>query len=506
MGKVTNGYVSEDPKLMPWWNVERNSEIDPSKIGRKSGRYFWWKCPDCGHEFQQTPAHFGRFYVCPRCHREKIADDPEMMKWFSKDNPKGLEFRVCKHQHVMVKWICPECGETFERVTYNWHKSHLCRSCAVKKRNAKPYVVKKSQHLLKDVPELFRWYDVENNNELLDHLCVGAHKVLNWRCPECGYQFSRNARSMTFGPSCSHCGHAEKGIPPFNLQAPSLVETNPELLEYWDYERNGDLTPDKLSAKSACKVYFKCSKCGEPYLANPGTRLNTMMACPDCACGFSTSFPEQAIYFYLSQIVPCESRRKIDGVEFDLYIPSLSVVVEYDGVYFHRKNRRKHLIGRKEEVCKVNNLKLVRVIEGKRNYIGLNLVHLDCRNIDYDWMIYALEVVVGLPYHAVDVDINRDSPLILSQYKHFEERESLAVKQPFIAAEWNYEKNGSLLPTQVKSKSAMVVWWKCSECGHEWSNTIAHRTNYAKYRKRKNANCYTKCPSCGHRTKRIVTT
>lgn len=496
-------YLSENPKLMKWWSFERNNE-NPSEIRIRDKRSFWWKCPDCGHEFQKLPLSVASNYICPRCHIPKIADNPELMKWYSDKNPKGLEYVTTLHSENKVLWVCSNCGEVYERAPSKQLSSTLCMKCVVKKKNAAPFTLNTHSHLLKDVPELFRWYDVENNNELLNHLCYRSGKKLKWCCPKCGHKFPRTAASMASGASCPLCGYAEIGIPPFELKVSSVKDTNPELLEYWDYERNGNFTPDKIGAKSACRVYFRCSVCGNSYLASISTRIKSLMACNDCANGLGTSFPEQTIYFYLSKIVPCESRRKIDGVEFDLYIPSLSVVVEYDGVYFHRKNRRKHLIGRKEEVCKANNLKLVRVIEGKRNYIGLNLVHLDCRNIDYDWMIYALEVVVGLPYHAVDVDINRDSPLILSQYKHFEERESLAVKQPFIAAEWNYEKNGSLLPTQVKSQSAMVVWWKCSECGYEWAKSVHQRTQIV--RPPKKGECYTYCPSCKHRTKKIVTT
>lgn len=51
----------------------------------------------------------------------------------------------------------------------------------------------------------------------------------------------------------------------------------------------------------------------------------------------------------------------------------------------------------------------------------------------------------------------------------------LLTKRPDIALEWNYEKNGGLLPTMVTEKSGRKVWWKCSK-GHEWQCKIAQRT------------------------------
>lgn len=47
---------------------------------------------------------------------------------------------------------------------------------------------------------------------------------------------------------------------------------------------------------------------------------------------------------------------------------------------------------------------------------------------------------------------------------------------PEIAEEWDYDKNGDLLPNNVSSKSSLKVWWRCSE-GHEWKATIGNRTH-----------------------------
>lgn len=52
----------------------------------------------------------------------------------------------------------------------------------------------------------------------------------------------------------------------------------------------------------------------------------------------------------------------------------------------------------------------------------------------------------------------------------------LLTTNPKIAAEWNYEKNGDLLPTMVLSGSDRKVWWIC-ENGHEWYARIDSRTH-----------------------------
>ena len=54
--------------------------------------------------------------------------------------------------------------------------------------------------------------------------------------------------------------------------------------------------------------------------------------------------------------------------------------------------------------------------------------------------------------------------------------QSLAVCRPDLAKEWDYEKNGDLLPSHVSKSSAVRVWWKC-EKGHEWQTTVNNRTS-----------------------------
>lgn len=63
---------------------------------------------------------------------------------------------------------------------------------------------------------------------------------------------------------------------------------------------------------------------------------------------------------------------------------------------------------------------------------------------------------------------------------------SLAYRFPQLLKEWNYEKNGDLLPEDVIAGSGKKVWWKC-EKGHEWKTSVCARTGKKKVG----------CPHCG---------
>ena len=52
----------------------------------------------------------------------------------------------------------------------------------------------------------------------------------------------------------------------------------------------------------------------------------------------------------------------------------------------------------------------------------------------------------------------------------------LASAFPVIAAEWSYERNGTLTPEQVTPYSNRKVWWRC-RLGHEYQAAVGARTN-----------------------------
>ena len=59
--------------------------------------------------------------------------------------------------------------------------------------------------------------------------------------------------------------------------------------------------------------------------------------------------------------------------------------------------------------------------------------------------------------------------------KRVDKTNSLESLLPYIAKEWNYDKNKSL-PSEVTIGSRKKVWWKCIECGYEYIMMINKRT------------------------------
>jgi rubrerythrin len=65
------------------------------------------------------------------------------------------------------------------------------------------------------------------------------------------------------------------------LNKNSLKELYPELAEEWNYEKNGNFTPDKVTPGSDKRVWWKCKYCGYEWETTVGHRVNGT-GCPSC--------------------------------------------------------------------------------------------------------------------------------------------------------------------------------------------------------------------------------
>ena len=144
-----------------------------------------------------------------------------------------------------------------------------------------------------------------------------------------------------------------------------LAHINPYIAKEWNYEKNGNKIPQKYTCKSGIKVWWKCEK-GHEWKTSISNRSRGD-GCPKCNSGIRTSFPEQAIYFYVKKIYPDAVNRCTDvlpnGMEIDIFIPSINVGIEYDGSVWHESDKALEKEVKKYIECKRNDIFLIRVKE-----------------------------------------------------------------------------------------------------------------------------------------------
>jgi len=336
---------------------------------------------------------------------------------------------------------------------------------------------KKKPTLKDSFPELAKEWNTKKNGITSDSIPPHTNKKYWWVCSVCGYEWEASPNSRTRGNGCPECGKKQwKQTKAQKLleKEGALSQTHPYLASQWDYEKNKGLTPDEITYHYSYKVHWICER-GHKWEAPVNRRATRFSGCPQCSKENSTSFPEQAILYYLSRETKCESRFNYKGKEIDIYLPELSIGIEYDGSYFHNSKYKHNADLKKDAFFKKEGIRIIRVKESSENKIDgdviYNIPKPDYSNLQY--VINALVVLLSFE-NSIIVDIDKDRTSIYEQYIFLEKENSIKVKAPNIVLQWDYEKNGMIKPEFIRYSSNLKMWWKCSE-GHSWQATVYSR-------------------------------
>ena len=342
-------------------------------------------------------------------------------------------------------------------------------------------------------PEIAQEWNINKNT--LNPSQVGATSKLKvwWTCPKCNYAYERQIRNRTQRKNrCPNC--STKNSTSVNWGVNDLKSQNPRIAQEWDYDKNANLIPDNITVNSGKKVWWICPV-GHSYQAVIRDR-NLGTNCPICNKRHSSSFPEQAIFYYIKKAFPDAINKYKDifqnSMELDIYIPSMQIGIEYDGKQWHNTEESHKRELKKYEICKKHNITLIRIKE-KTEYLwndtadstyvlknGKDMKLLE-RFIQHilsflyvDTDIFAKTQQTFNWYNKVNIDIQRDKSEIYSYLSDTEN--SFATSYPDLIKEWDYEKNGKLKPEMFTAGSNEKVWWTCSKCKHEWKTQINWRT------------------------------
>lgn len=415
------GFLKDDKYLMSEYDFDKNKSIEINNIKLGSNKKIWWKCSK-GHSFAQTVDHrYLRKSSCPYCSGKKVLEGY---------NDLG---------------------------TVN--------------------------------TQLAREWAYELNGELKPQMVTGhSNKKVWWKCKECGRIWQSKVNDRANGRGCAKCSEAKRIIhfrenTYLRRGVNDLATVKPELLKEWDYGKNNDLQPGDFTCSSMQKIWWKCAVCGNEWQATISNRANNNSGCPRCMKHESTSFPEQALLYYIRICFPdtINSYRELfkDGkTELDIYIPSIKTAIEYDGKAWHDNQRARRKAHEKYIVCQSQNIKLIRLTEIEEQ----EQVDCDCliyrNSLDNEGLNDAIEQVLRcITKKSIEVDVEKDKDEIRKQYIINIRNKSILANAPTIAAEWDIEKNNGMTPSMISAASMDKYWWKC-EKGHSYlaipQNRVGH--------------------------------
>ena len=263
------------------------------------------------------------------------------------------------------------------------------------------------------------------------------------------------------------------------------VIDNPKLMAEWNYEKNVEFNPSKVTLGSGKKVWWKCEN-GHEWEAATSSR-NKGSGCPYCSGYFAIKGENdlQTVNPTLAKEWNYEKNNDLTPADV---LPNSNKKVWWKCSFGHEwessiDNRNK---GSGCPYC-----------AGKKVLVGYNDLQTINPRVADEWNF---EKNVALTPKDVTPNSNKNVWWICSKghewktsinhrnngrncpyctgKKVIKGYTDLQTTNPVLASEWNYEKNNGLTPKEVSSGSDRKVWWICENM-HEWQATISSRTQGA---------------------------
>ncbi|MBO4583887.1 MAG: hypothetical protein J5756_02340 [Clostridia bacterium] len=321
-------------------------------------------------------------------------------------------------------------------------------------------------------PSIAKEWDIDLNGEVTPFdVTPASHMQVWWKCNN-GHTYKARIANRTYNNrGCPYCNKkiVIKG-------KNDLATLYPILAQEWDYEKNSPLTPSDVFAHSGKKHFWKCQICSYGWAATIADRARGT-GCPVCSKA-GTSFPEQAVYYYIKKhFKDAISRDKSLGFEVDILIPSVFTAIEYDGLYYHSKERIVIKDNEKDELCQSMGVRFIRIRDEslcKTKYAETIFINENDKSSlnKAIAMLFALLQIDPICRIDVEHDYYDIKALTLKE----RESESIINTMPELAAEWHSTKNQPISIRTVTPGMALKAWWKCSKCGHEWQAYVYSRS------------------------------
>lgn len=391
-----------------------------------------------------------------------------MAEWdWEKNNKRGLNpKRLLPFSHKVAFWVC-EYGHSWETKIAQRSNGYGCPYCSGR------YAITGINDLETQFPKLAQEWDYEKNKILPSQVKPKSSISVWWKCQK-GHSWNAVISARTRGNGCPFCSGRE-----VTAGENDLLSQCPWLVDEWDYEKNL-ISPAEVAKSSSKRVYWKCKTCGSSWSDTISHRYSGRN-CPKCFGEKHTSFPEQAILFYMQKSAMAYGQYKLDNLyEIDIYLPEYKVGIEYDGMAFHSNATSKEREQRKNDYLSKKNIRLIRIKEVKTKIFEIheNIIFYK-PDVNYNNLPRIIENLYEKIFQKrIDflMDIQQDRTLIYQNYIYRYKDESFGAKFPQIAKEWHPTKNGDLTPNHFTYGTQKSIFWLCP-LGHTYSATIAHRTD-----------------------------
>ena len=169
---------------------------------------------------------------------------------------------ISRWSNLKAWWRCGKCGYKWQQnVSTRCNGSGKCPKCASLK------LIPGHNDLATTNKKLLSEWDYEKNTVRPNEITAGSNERVWWKC-KYGHEYQATPHNRTRGKTgCPVCA-GKIVIAGMN----DLMTIKPDIAKDWDYEKNGDLTPNDVSANSGKEVWWKCHKCGYEWKSKISSR------------------------------------------------------------------------------------------------------------------------------------------------------------------------------------------------------------------------------------------
>lgn len=362
-----NDFATRYPKIAAEWHPTKNFPLQPNEISHGSKTKVWW-VGSCDHEWVATINNrVANSQGCAVCSNRQATENYSLLseypliakEWdFTKNKTSDLS-KISVSYGKKVWWVCPLQHSYDMAVSHRTLRGFGCLVCSGKR------VVPGFNDLATINPAIASQWDTAKNNGLLaSEFTAGSSKRFWWLCDK-QHSWEASIKTRSNGFKCTVCSNHT-----VMLGVNSIADTHPELLEAWDYEKN-TVTPQELSYGSGIQVWWLCEK-NHSFLAKPNTLTTATKKTVGCRrCSSSgTSKKEKDLASYISSLLPgveiiTSTKKIISPLELDIYVPSLNVAFEFNGLYWHSEAQGKGSDYHRGKwlACKEQGIQLIQVWE-----------------------------------------------------------------------------------------------------------------------------------------------
>ena len=337
---------------------------------------------------------------CRQYGREDLINE-----WHPTKNPEYDPQKLSYGSHTKVWWKCAHGHEWESRIYSRTGQQRGCPYCAGK-------AVAPGADLKALYPEIAaQWHPRKNADHGPEQYLPQSHVSVWWICEE-GHEWRATIKSRVEGCGCPVCANRSVLV-----GKNDLASCYPGLAAQWHPDKNGELKPTQLIAKSSRRVWWRCER-GHEWQAAVYSRTEGS-DCPVC-CG-------------------------------KVIIPGVNDLETFDPKIAAQWCREKNGTLSPQQVSPYSNANV---------WWQCELGHVWKGRIASRTFAQS-----GCPYCS--------NKKVLAGFN------DLATAEPKVAAQWHPSLNEPLEPTMVTVGSRKKVWWRCA-LGHEWKAVVYSRAGVQK--------------------------